>query len=58
MVPAVPAGQPVSTRRWRSWPWAFSIHVNTLAWLEQRRSIESFFIAEVDRNKIALCGSL
>jgi predicted nucleotidyltransferase len=36
--------------------WRFSIHVGTPAWLEQRRSIESFFIAEVDRDKIALSG--
>jgi predicted nucleotidyltransferase len=38
--------------------WSFSIHVNTPAWLAQRRAIESFFIADVDRDKIALCGSL
>jgi predicted nucleotidyltransferase len=36
--------------------WRFSIHVGTPAWLAQRRSIESFFIAEVDRDKIALSG--
>jgi predicted nucleotidyltransferase len=35
---------------------SFSIHVNTLAWLEQRREIRSFFIAEVDRDKIVLSG--
>jgi predicted nucleotidyltransferase len=35
--------------------WSFSIHVNTPAWLEQRRRIGSFFIAEVDRDKIPLC---
>lgn len=33
---------------------SFSIHVNTLAWLKQRREIHSFFIAEVDRDKIVL----
>jgi predicted nucleotidyltransferase len=34
--------------------WRFSIHVHTLAWLKQRREIEAFFIAEVDRDKIAV----
>jgi predicted nucleotidyltransferase len=36
--------------------WSFSIHINTLAWLAQRRRIRSFFIAEVDRDKIVLSG--
>jgi predicted nucleotidyltransferase len=36
--------------------WSFSIHVNSPAWLAQRREIDSFFIAEVDRDKIALFG--
>jgi predicted nucleotidyltransferase len=36
--------------------WDFSIHVHTPAWLAQRREIESFFIAEVDRDKISLGG--
>ncbi len=36
--------------------WTFSIHINTPAWLEQRREIGSFFIAEVDRDKIVLSG--
>lgn len=34
--------------------WSFSIHINTPEWLAQRREIESFFIAEVDRDKIAV----
>jgi predicted nucleotidyltransferase len=34
--------------------WSFSIHINTPAWLEQRREIESFFIAEVDRDKVVV----
>jgi predicted nucleotidyltransferase len=38
--------------------WSFSVHVQTLEWLAQRREIESFFIAEVDRDKIALCGTV
>jgi predicted nucleotidyltransferase len=38
--------------------WSFSVHVQTLEWLAQRREIESFFIAEVDHDKIALCGSV
>ncbi len=37
---------------------SFSIHVNTPAWLEQRREIRSFFIAEVDRDKIVLQGQV
>jgi hypothetical protein len=37
--------------------WSFSIHVHNLAWLHQRRAIESFFIAEVDRDKVVLSGS-
>jgi predicted nucleotidyltransferase len=36
--------------------WSFSIHVHTPQWLDQRREIRSFFLAEVDRDKIALCG--
>lgn len=34
--------------------WRFSIHVHTPAWLAQRRAIEAFFIAEVDRDRIAV----
>jgi predicted nucleotidyltransferase len=34
--------------------WRFSIHVHTPAWLTQRREIEAFFIAEVDRDRIAV----
>jgi hypothetical protein len=34
--------------------WAFSVHVHTPAWLAQRREIRSFFIAEVDRDKVVL----
>jgi predicted nucleotidyltransferase len=36
--------------------WSFSIHVHTPQWLDQRREIRSFFLAEVDHDKIALCG--
>jgi predicted nucleotidyltransferase len=39
-------------------PWSFSIHVHTPNWLAQRREIRSFFVAEVDRDKIVLCGEL
>jgi len=38
--------------------WSFSIHINTPAWLAQRRGIGSFFIAEVDRDKIVLAGQM
>jgi predicted nucleotidyltransferase len=36
--------------------WSFSVHVHTPVWLEQRREIRSFFIAEVDRDKVILDG--
>jgi predicted nucleotidyltransferase len=36
--------------------WYFSVHVQTPEWLRQRREIRSFFIAEVDRDKIVLSG--
>jgi predicted nucleotidyltransferase len=39
-------------------PWSFSVHVHTPSWLAQRREIRSFFVAEVDRDKIVLCGEL
>lgn len=34
--------------------WYFSVHVHTLDWLAQRREIRSFFIAELDRDKVVL----
>ena len=37
-------------------PWSFSIHVHTPAWLAQRREIRSFFVAEVDRDRVVLGG--
>lgn len=37
-------------------PW-FSIHVEDPDWLEGRRAIKSFFIAEVDRDKVVIAGS-
>jgi predicted nucleotidyltransferase len=36
--------------------WSVSVHVQTPEWLRQRREIRSFFIAEVDRDKIVLSG--
>jgi len=36
--------------------WSFSVHVHTPAWLAQRREIRSFFIAEVDRDKVIVSG--
>jgi predicted nucleotidyltransferase len=39
-------------------PWSFSVHVHTPDWLAQRREIRSFFVAELDRDKIVLCGEL
>jgi len=38
-------------------PFNFSVHVHDLEWLRGRRAIESFFIQEVDRDKIVLAGS-
>lgn len=37
----------------QSLTWSFSIHIHTPRWLAQRREIRSFFIAEVDRDKVA-----
>jgi predicted nucleotidyltransferase len=34
--------------------WSFSVHVHTLRWLAERREIKSFFIAELDRDKVVL----
>jgi predicted nucleotidyltransferase len=33
--------------------WSFSVHIHTPQWLAQRREIRSFFVAEVDRDKVA-----
>jgi predicted nucleotidyltransferase len=38
-------------------PFSFSVHVHDPEWLQERREIESFFIQEVDRDKIVLAGS-
>jgi predicted nucleotidyltransferase len=32
--------------------WSFSVHVHTPDWLAQRREIGSFFVAELDRDKV------
>lgn len=37
-------------------PWYFSVHVNTPEWLRRRREIRSFFIQDVDRDKIVVLG--
>lgn len=37
-------------------PTDFSAQIGDPAWLAQRRAIASFFIAEVDRDKIVLAG--
>lgn len=36
--------------------WSFSIHVHDQAWLAQRAEIRSFFVAELDRDKVVLSG--
>lgn len=38
-------------------PFSYSVHVYDPEWLHQRREIESFFVREVDRDKIVLAGS-
>jgi predicted nucleotidyltransferase len=38
-------------------PFTYSVHVFDPEWLERRREIESFFIQEVDRDKVVLAGS-
>jgi predicted nucleotidyltransferase len=38
-------------------PFSFSVHTHDLQWLQGRRKIDSFFIEEVDRDKIVLAGS-
>lgn len=38
-------------------PFSYSVHVHDPQWLQERREIESFFIQEVDRDKIVLSGS-
>jgi len=37
--------------------WSFSVHLRTSEWLAGRREIRSFFMAEVDRDKVVLYGS-
>jgi len=37
-------------------PYRFSAHVGDIEWVEGRRAIRSFFIQEVDRDKIVLEG--
>lgn len=34
--------------------WSFSVHVHTPDWLAQRREIRSFFVAELDRDRVVL----
>ncbi len=38
-------------------PFTYSVHVFDPEWLRRRREIESFFIQEVDRDKVILAGS-
>jgi uncharacterized protein len=37
-------------------PFSFSVHIHDPQWLRGRREIDSFFIQEVDRDKIVLAG--
>jgi hypothetical protein len=45
------AAVPSSHRQAEPLHWPYAI---VAAWLEQRRQIESFFIAEVDRDKVVV----
>ena len=38
-------------------PFLYSVHVHDIDWLRGRRTIDSFFIQEVDRDKIVLTGT-
>ncbi|HMI81228.1 MAG TPA: nucleotidyltransferase domain-containing protein [Solirubrobacterales bacterium] len=38
-------------------PFNYSVHVHDPEWLQDRRAIDSFYIQEVDRDKIVLAGS-
>ncbi|MEX2448018.1 MAG: nucleotidyltransferase domain-containing protein [Solirubrobacterales bacterium] len=38
-------------------PFNYSVHIHDPEWLQGRRAIESFFIQEVDRDKIVVAGS-
>lgn len=38
-------------------PFKYSVHAHDPEWLQERRAIESFFIQEVDRDKVVLAGS-
>ncbi|HET9592608.1 MAG TPA: nucleotidyltransferase domain-containing protein [Solirubrobacterales bacterium] len=38
-------------------PFNYSVHVHDPEWLQERRAIDSFFIQQVDRDKIVLAGS-
>ena len=38
-------------------PFAYSVHVYDPGWLRRRREVDSFFIGEVDRDKVVLAGS-
>jgi predicted nucleotidyltransferase len=38
-------------------PFTYSVHTYSTDWLRARREIESFFIQEVDRDKIVLAGT-
>lgn len=38
-------------------PFSYSVHVHDREWLRSRREIDSFFIQEVDRDKLVLAGS-
>lgn len=38
-------------------PYTFAVHVRDREWLRGRREIDDFFVGEVDRDKVVLCGA-
>lgn len=38
-------------------PFSYSVHVHDRDWLRRRREVESFYIREVDRDKLVLVGA-
>ena len=37
-------------------PFSYSVHVHDREWLRLRREVQSFYISEVDRDKLVLVG--
>lgn len=37
-------------------PYFFSLHVHDVAWPDERRAVDSFFMREIDRDKVVIHG--